>query len=585
MPRVAEVICRNLMRTFAFALLLAVVVLVSIPLGASQPQLEIVAGKNLVSAVQEVRPTANTFNVPVKISTYGDAWEGYLAFGLWDFPYSNASVLNPNVDVGGANAHRGPHNYFVVMTTKGQLLGLRISNVTDQSFWPVKYLGNDTLMYVTGPEKSTHFWNLKTNVTSDFPNVWGHHDMVYNPVTRTFLTLRGYMLKLDGRNVLMDKIIELNIRGDIIWTWDTYANGHFNLRDICPCNDTDDVRGETVVDLTHSNTVQWDFKTNTVLLNMRDLNTFCKINKTTGQTIWCLGEHGNFTLLGKDGTRVPSLWYHSHDVQEVQPDVFLMFDNDLHNTTMPCVARYEDTKAYSRMIEVTVNEQNRTAWVSWSWEAPRQDWSPYWSGADRLPNGDRIADFGDESHYLPGSTPSHPLPNSTGAVVIEVNQKGDVVRSFTFPYGWGIYRAVTIPLKTVSDYDGSMRTTDFNINLSTINDIGGPTSIHYKINNGPVKTVSVDGQPQITTQGTNNTLEYWSEDSNGIVESSHNILTGIELKSGISSTVTIGPSTGSTAPQFVSLFSTNILITIAAVAVLAVSFTTVMRKRRHENSK
>jgi hypothetical protein len=440
-------------------------------------------------------------------------------------------------------------------------------------------------MYVTGPEKSTHFWNMKTNVTTDFPNVWGHHDMVYNPVTHTFLTLRGYVMNLDGKNVLMDKIVELNSKGDIIWSWDTYANGHFNLSDICPCNDTDDVRGETAIDLTHSNTVQWDFKTNMVLLNMRDLNTFCKINKTTDQTIWCLGEHGNFTLLGKNGKRVPSLWYHSHDVQEIQPDVFLMFDNDLHNTTMPCPASYEQTNAHSRMIQVTVNEQNRTAWVSWSWEAPRQDWSPYWSGADLLPNGDIIGDFGDESHYLPGSTVSHPLPTSTGAVVIEVNQKGDVVRTFTFPYEWGIYRVVPISLKTVNDYDGSLHTTDFNINLSTINDLGGPTSTYYKINDGPVQTVSVDGQPHITTQGINNTLEYWSADKNGIEESPHNTLTGIRLINGVSSMTSNIPPPVTTSSQTVSFLSTNILIATAVVTVLAVSLAAVMSRRRHENQK
>ena len=574
------------MRTFAFALLLLVLVLVSIPLGSSQRQ--------LVGGVQDVRPAAESFNVPVKINTYGDAWEGYLAFGLWDFPYSNESVLNPNVDIGGANAHRGPHNYFVVMTTNGQLLGLRTSNDTDQSYWPVKYLGNDTLMYVTGPEKSTHFWNMKTNVTTDFPNVWGHHDMVYNPATHTFLTLRGYVMKLDGKEVLMDKIVELNSKGDIIWSWDTYANGHFNLSDNCRCNETDDVQGQTVIDLTHSNTVQWDFNTNTVLLNMRDLDTFCKINKTTDQTIWCLGEHGNFTLLGKNGEHVPSLWYHAHDVQEIQPDVFLMFDNDLQNTTVPCVARYEDTKANSRMIEVTVDEQNKTAWVSWSWEAPRQDWSPYWGSADLLPNGDMIGDFGDESHYLPGSDLSHPLPNSTGAVMIEVNQKGDVVRTFTFPYGWGIYRIVPIPLKTVNDYDGSLHTNDFTINLSTINDLGGPTTIYYVINSGqngqnpftlPLKTVSADGQPRITTEGTNNTLEYWSADKNGIEESPHNILTGIGLTHAVSSTTSISIPTVTTSPQSVTFLSTNMLIAIAVIIVLAVSLAAVMSKRRHENQK
>lgn len=88
------------------------------------------------------------------------------------------------------------------------------------------------------------------------------------------------------------------------------------------------------------------------------------------------------------------------------------------------------------MIEVTLNEQDMTARVSWSWTAPREYWSPYWGKADRLPNGDRIGTFGTETH----SKYENIFPNSTGAVLIEVNPKGEVVRTYTFPLGWGIYR-------------------------------------------------------------------------------------------------------------------------------------------------
>jgi hypothetical protein len=137
-----------------------------------------------------------------------------------------------------------------------------------------------------------------------------------------------------------------------------------------------------------------------------------------------------------------------------------------------------------------------------------------------LPNGDIIGAFGSQSHYV---------PNSLGAEVVEVNPKGEVVRTYTFPYGWGIYRVTEIGLQTITDYDGSWRSEDFNINLSAINDIGGLADTHYRINNGPTKTVSIDGQPHITTEGANNTLEYWSVDRNGIEESPHEILTGIRL--------------------------------------------------------
>jgi hypothetical protein len=515
-----------------------------------------------LSVVQSANPAVDAFKVPVTIHTYGNAWDGYLAFGLWNFPYSAAGFsLTPNA-------------YVVVMTTKGQLLDLRTAKGAINpanwmaTFAPVKYLGQDTLLFVGNPITSTHFWNLKTNATTDFPNVYGHHDMIFNPVTGTFLTLWSSVRQIDGKNVLMDTIVELDKNGNPLWTWDTYTNGHFGLNDECPCNETTIVNNQTVIDLTHANSLQWDFETNIIYMNMRALDTFCKINMTTNQTVWCLGKHGNFTLLGPNGQHVQSLWYHAHDVREVQPDVFSMFDNDYENTTNstnPCPATYEETNGHSRMLEITVNEKNMTAWTSWSWTAPREDWAPFWGSLDKLPNGDWIGAFGSMSHFLPGSGITSPLPDSTGAVLIEVNQKGEVVRTYTFTYGWGIYRVVPIPLQTISNYDGKVHTSDFTITLTTLNDLGGPTDIYYKINNGSTSSVAANGQPHITTQGTNNTLEYWSVDSNGIEEFPHNILTGIGLQKG--------------------LISATFGITAVAVALVLVLVAVVLMRRRSRQLK
>ncbi len=72
--------------------------------------------------------------------------------------------------------------------------------------------------------------------------------------------------------------------------------------------------------------------------------------------------------------------------REVAPNVFSMFDNDFDNETNP-------TNDVSRMIEVTLNETNMTASISWSWIAPQEYYSPYWGSVERLPNCDRIGDF------------------------------------------------------------------------------------------------------------------------------------------------------------------------------------------------
>ena len=67
------------------------------------------------------------------------------------------------------------------------------------------------------------------------------------------------------------------------------------------------------------------------------------------------------------------------------------------------------------------------------------------------------------------------------------------------------------PPTTTDDYNGEWWTSDFTINLSA-SDYFGVNQTYYKINGGATKTVAANGQPQITTESANNTLEYWSTD-------------------------------------------------------------------------
>jgi hypothetical protein len=81
-----------------------------------------------------------------------------------------------------------------------------------------------------------------------------------------------------------------------------------------------------------------------------------------------------------------------------------------------------------------------------------------------------------------------------------------------------------------NDYDGQWHTSAFNITLTpdyTVNET------YYSINGGLVCNVTANGQPLITSDGSNNTLEYWSTwdiYGTGTMELPHVTLTGIELE-------------------------------------------------------
>ena len=84
------------------------------------------------------------------------------------------------------------------------------------------------------------------------------------------------------------------------------------------------------------------------------------------------------------------------------------------------------------------------------------------------------------------------------------------------------------PPITVHDYDGLWHTTDFSINLLATDNHSGVAETYYKINNGATQRLSVNGQPKITMESPNNTIEYWSTDNDGN-EEEHHIIFNIKL--------------------------------------------------------
>jgi hypothetical protein len=87
----------------------------------------------------------------------------------------------------------------------------------------------------------------------------------------------------------------------------------------------------------------------------------------------------------------------------------------------------------------------------------------------------------------------------------------------------------TSPPVTAADYDGSWHNEDFAIALAATDDFSGVAETYYRINDGAIRKVSVDGQPEITVQGVANRLEYWSKDALGTEEMPHKVLRDIKL--------------------------------------------------------
>lgn len=87
----------------------------------------------------------------------------------------------------------------------------------------------------------------------------------------------------------------------------------------------------------------------------------------------------------------------------------------------------------------------------------------------------------------------------------------------------------TTPPSTTDDYSHDFHTENFTITLTVSDNESGVAETRYRINDGTAQEVNMDGQPEISTESANNTLEYWSLDNAGNEETPHKILTDIKL--------------------------------------------------------
>jgi len=146
----------------------------------------------------------------------------------------------------------------------------------------------------------------------------------------------------------------------------------------------------------------------------------------------------------------------------------------------------------------------------------------------------------------------NPEPSSIEAVVTRW------LPVFTYTANRAIADTDTVSPSTTDDYEGLWHTTAFEINLTATDDLTEVAETYYKINDGSTNSVSVNRQPVILTEGTDNRLEYWSVDTAGNEEVPHRILTGIKLdKTPPSGSVSIGGGVNYTN-------STSVALTVTA---------------------
>ncbi|MFX0199310.1 MAG: aryl-sulfate sulfotransferase [Candidatus Hodarchaeota archaeon] len=352
------------------------------------------------------------------------------ALGVFSVDYvTNVTIGNKTEEI--------TTSYVLFVNNQGQIVR-DIFYEGFRGFIDPQMLNETTYMVSKTPMGYLTFWNLETNVqyTIVAVNVTqvGHHDWCYNPVTDTFMALFRENVEAENATWEVDMILEFDWAGNILWEFhmseSDRANDYYGTK--CMISDHFLERQLGVLDWSHSNTIYWDSNTNIIYINPRNLDNVWAIEYPTGKVLWIAGRNGDFTMYDLHGNEKISLWWHSHSFYPIpgEPNKFILFDNDLHNVTSGSQIFVGPT-GVSRIVEVEIDPDTWIMRETWSWAAPPDYYSPVWSYAQRLPNGNRVGCFG-----------SRGLPENAkyGGTLVEVKKAGEIVWQVTFPKEWRIYR-------------------------------------------------------------------------------------------------------------------------------------------------
>jgi hypothetical protein len=373
---------------------------------------------------------------PPKPTVYGygeEYWKGLYAFGF--------AVAE--------SAESAQDGFVVVMDHQGNYV--RFENSSRFMFDYINQLSeNEIFVYLRPSNRSdrtlnpeARIWNWDTRATRTILegiNIRGHHEFLIED--GYFVTLR----RVEGNIHGLDTIENIDsVTGNTTWFWSSEPLFLERPCSLCP----DD-------DWTHGNDVTVSLDGRHYFINFRNTDSFAKIDRETKELEWIAGRDGNFTLL-ENGIEKESLWYHSHIIKEIEPNVFLMFDNDFHNRThLDTYPEGEDPYnnygGRSRLIEVKLDESSMTGEITWSYEPPTEYYSSVFGDIDVLPNGNILGVFGTPAHNW---TLNHEaIEEPFGAAILEVNRQGKLIREYRFPFGVSIYRVQQLS-EDPTDYVGS----------------------------------------------------------------------------------------------------------------------------------
>lgn len=233
----------------------------------------------------------------------------------------------------------------------------------------------------------------------------------------------AFLMSYDWRIIPMDTLVvggdtaayvtglviqELDRDKEVVFEWRSWD--HFNITDA-----TQEDLTQHDIDYVHGNSIEID-PDGSLLISCRNMDEITKIDRATGDILWRWGgKHNEFTFVND-----PIGFDHQHGVRRLSNGNVLFFDNGPY-------------REYSRVVEYTLDETNRTATLVWQFRHNPDILGWALGYAQRLPNGNTLIGWGSANPTTTEVTPQ-------GAVAFEMDMR-DIIYT---------YRIYSLPWKTTA---------------------------------------------------------------------------------------------------------------------------------------
>jgi arylsulfate sulfotransferase len=190
------------------------------------------------------------------------------------------------------------------------------------------------------------------------------------------------------------------------------------------------------LDWGHANAVIHVPEDDTYIVSLRHQDAVVKIARSTGELIWILGAHENWSakfqpyLLTPTGARFE--WpYHSHSPQVTSSGTLMLFDNG-NGRAIPPDGRMPGVDRYSRAVEYEIDARAMTISQVWAYgdETEERLYSSIVSDANAMPlTGNALITFG-ALVYIDGEPLDTDPDHNYGARIIEVTRDAAQTKLF-----------------------------------------------------------------------------------------------------------------------------------------------------------